>query len=69
MEQRLNGSDVTETPLREHLEILQFYTDIKNIELSLKDYLIETILGGENSVQGPLLKKVFDFFTYTQSWQ
>ena len=48
MEKSLNGSDVTKTPLREQLEILQFHTDTFN--LSLKDYFIETMLGGENSI-------------------
>ena len=36
MEKNLNGGDVTETPLRQQLEILQFHTDTNNIQLIIK---------------------------------
>ena len=36
MEKSLNGSDITETPLREQLDILKFHTDTNNIELIIK---------------------------------
>ena len=36
IETSLNECDVTETPLREQLEILQFHTDTNNIELIIK---------------------------------